>query len=145
MLMKQQLLVFHMTSALFPRLLVVWPCTCRGMLLGKTVVLATNQLQFVSAADKVLYISGGRVVESGSYADLLAAGGPFAAMMREAQVCCVITLPGQSYIAMLVGMSLIAKRAIKCKIVYFFSLECGTMFDKCVVWRWPHLVSVSNG
>ncbi|MEW5304006.1 MAG: hypothetical protein WDW36_006649 [Sanguina aurantia] len=58
----------------------------RGVLLGKTVVLATNQLQFVASADTVLYIAGGRILEAGTYADLLLAGGPFAAMMKEAQV-----------------------------------------------------------
>lgn len=64
------------------------------MLFGKTVVLATNQLQFVASADKVLYIAGGRILESGTYADLLLAGGPFAAMMKEAQVRACFVLKG---------------------------------------------------
>lgn len=88
------------------------------MLLGKTVVLATNQLQFVSAADKVLYISGGRVVESGSYVELLAAGGPFAAMMREAQVGGHMIVLAQKHVAVLFGMSLSAKQVLQNKQVF---------------------------
>jgi ABC-type multidrug transport system fused ATPase/permease subunit len=55
-------------------------------LAGKTVVLATNQLQFVSLSDLVVVMRGGTAVEVGSYSTLLAAGGAFAALMREAQV-----------------------------------------------------------
>ncbi|KAF6252635.1 hypothetical protein COO60DRAFT_504509 [Scenedesmus sp. NREL 46B-D3] len=54
-------------------------------LAGKTVVLATNQLQFVSLADLVVVMRGGTAVEVGSYSELLAAGGAFAALMKEAQ------------------------------------------------------------
>lgn len=55
------------------------------------MVLATNQLQFVSMADVVVVMRGGTAVEVGSYPELLAAGGVFAALMKEAQVsrrCC---------------------------------------------------------
>eukprot|EP00883_Tetradesmus_obliquus_P002963 jgi/Sobl393_1/13177/SZX62082.1 len=55
-------------------------------LAGKTVVLATNQLQFVSLSDLVVVMRGGCAVEVGSYSQLLAAGGAFAALMKEAQV-----------------------------------------------------------
>ncbi|MEW5311484.1 MAG: hypothetical protein WDW38_003194 [Sanguina aurantia] len=68
----------------------------RGVLLGKTVVLATNQLQFVASADTVLYIAGGRILEAGTYADLLLAGGPFAAMMKEAQLQQAGSLQGRA-------------------------------------------------
>ncbi|WIA43760.1 hypothetical protein OEZ86_010184 [Tetradesmus obliquus] len=54
-------------------------------LAGKTVVLATNQLQFVSLSDLVVVMRGGCAVEVGSYSQLLAAGGAFAALMKEAQ------------------------------------------------------------
>jgi ABC-type multidrug transport system ATPase subunit len=53
---------------------------------GKTVILATNQLYFVQAADQVVYMSQGKVSESGSFPQLMAAGGHFAAMMKEVQV-----------------------------------------------------------
>ncbi|PNH04670.1 Multidrug resistance-associated protein 5 [Tetrabaena socialis] len=50
---------------------------------SRTVLLATNQLQYVRQADMVLYLAGGRVVESGSPGALMVAGGPFASLMRE--------------------------------------------------------------
>ncbi|GAX80188.1 hypothetical protein CEUSTIGMA_g7626.t1 [Chlamydomonas eustigma] len=53
---------------------------------GKTVILATNQLYFVQAADQVVYMSQGKVSESGSFPQLMAAGGHFAAMLKEVQV-----------------------------------------------------------
>lgn len=53
---------------------------------GATVVLSTNQLQFVRHADVVVFISGGVVEEEGAPAQLLAAGGGFASMMAEAAV-----------------------------------------------------------
>lgn len=53
------------------------------------MVLATNQLQFVSMADLVVVMRGGTAVEVGTYPDLIAAGGVFAALMKEAQVCLV--------------------------------------------------------
>ena len=49
-------------------------------------MLATNQLQFVQSADLILLTKAGRVAESGTYSSLMAAGGAFAALMREAQV-----------------------------------------------------------
>jgi ABC-type uncharacterized transport system ATPase subunit len=66
-------------------LLLVWSLLLQG-LAGKTVVLATNQLQFVSLSDLVVVMRGGTAVEVGSYSQLLAAGGVFAALMKEAQV-----------------------------------------------------------
>lgn len=53
---------------------------------GRTVVLATNQLQFVSMASLVVFMRDGRVGEMGSYEDLMNAGGGFAELMKEAQV-----------------------------------------------------------
>jgi ABC-type multidrug transport system fused ATPase/permease subunit len=56
------------------------------VLADKTVVLATNQLQFVSMADVVVVMRAGAAVEVGSYSELLNAGGLFTALMKEAQV-----------------------------------------------------------
>lgn len=59
----------------------------KGYLKGKTVVLATNQLQFVEDADTVLYMKDGRVAEAGTYHELMAIpGGVFAALMAESKV-----------------------------------------------------------
>lgn len=65
------------------------PHPCRGELLrrGRTVILATNQLQFVQDADQVLFMSGGKVAEQGRFQALMSAGGQFAGMMKEVQVC----------------------------------------------------------
>ena len=74
----------------------------------KTVVLATNQLQFVSMADVVVVMRGGTAVEVGSYPELLAAGGVFAALMKEAQVsvirCCGWCSKGSSGRGMVAGL-----------------------------------------
>lgn len=58
------------------------------MLKGATVILATNQLQYTSMADLVVFMKDGRVAEAGPYQQLLNAGGGFAALMKETQVCC---------------------------------------------------------
>lgn len=50
-------------------------------------MLATNQLQFVSMADLVIVLRDGAAAEVGTYPELLAAGGAFTALMKEAQVC----------------------------------------------------------
>ncbi len=55
----------------------------RGLLAGRTVVLATNQLQYVRQADVALYLAGGKVAEAGPPGQLMAAGGAFAALMAE--------------------------------------------------------------
>jgi len=49
-----------------------------GMLAGKTRIFCTNQLQFCTHSDRVYMLEGSRFVESGAYAELAAAAGPFA-------------------------------------------------------------------
>ncbi|GAX80189.1 hypothetical protein CEUSTIGMA_g7627.t1 [Chlamydomonas eustigma] len=53
---------------------------------GKTVILATNQLYFLQAADLVVNMSDGQVAEAGPFPTLMASGGQFANMMKEVQV-----------------------------------------------------------
>lgn len=57
-----------------------------GELAAKTRVLVTNQLQFVSAADTVVFMAGGQIAEVGTYADMVAAGKAFAQLMSQAEV-----------------------------------------------------------
>ena len=57
-----------------------------GELSAKTRVLVTNQLQFVSAADLVIFMAGGQIAEIGTYADMVAAGKAFAQLMSQAEV-----------------------------------------------------------
>eukprot|EP00210_Caulerpa_lentillifera_P008090 g7724.t1 len=57
-----------------------------GTMKGKTIILVTNQLQYVKHADKVLYLNSGRVVEEGTYSELMnRPNGAFAQMMNESQ------------------------------------------------------------
>ncbi|XP_061353257.1 ABC transporter C family member 8-like isoform X1 [Gastrolobium bilobum] len=43
----------------------------------KTVILVTHQVEFLSEVDKILVMEGGKVIQSGSYEDLLTAGTAF--------------------------------------------------------------------
>ena len=46
--------------------------------LSATRIVVAHRLSTVAAADRIVVIDGGRVAESGSYAELMTAGGPFA-------------------------------------------------------------------
>ena len=52
------------------------------LLAGKTVVVIAHRMRTVMAADKIVVLAAGQVVEEGTPADLLAAGGMFARMVR---------------------------------------------------------------
>jgi ATP-binding cassette subfamily C (CFTR/MRP) protein 1 len=55
----------------------------RGMLTDRLVVLATNQLQYLPFADKVLFLSGGEVVAEGTFHDLIKSSKAFAEQMEK--------------------------------------------------------------
>lgn len=57
----------------------------RGALSQTTRVLVTNQLQFVSGSDRVLFVSDGRIAEAGTYTQLMKAEQGFALLMRQAE------------------------------------------------------------
>lgn len=50
----------------------------RRVLRGRTAIIIAHRLSTVAIADRVLVMAGGRVVEDGSPADLIASGGAFA-------------------------------------------------------------------
>ncbi|KAH8806665.1 ABC protein [Flagelloscypha sp. PMI_526] len=50
---------------------------------GTTIVLITHALHFLSQCDHIYAISNGRIVESGTYSELLAAGGETGALIKE--------------------------------------------------------------
>ena len=52
------------------------------LLVGKTVVVIAHRMRTVMSADKIVVLDGGRVVEQGSPAELLAANGLFARMVH---------------------------------------------------------------
>ena len=51
-------------------------------LAGRTALVIAHRLSTVRAADAILVIDGGRVVERGTHAELLAAGGRYAELYR---------------------------------------------------------------
>jgi ABC-type multidrug transport system fused ATPase/permease subunit len=55
----------------------------RPALDGRTVLVATQRLSTVEIADRAVVLQDGRIVESGKPADLVRAGGPFAALFGE--------------------------------------------------------------
>lgn len=50
---------------------------------GKTVILVTHALHFLSQCDYIYTMADGRIVEHGTYSDLLARGGDFARLSKE--------------------------------------------------------------
>ncbi|MGH8957446.1 MAG: ABC transporter ATP-binding protein [Acidimicrobiia bacterium] len=52
----------------------------RTLLVGRTVLLISHRFSSVRAADRVYVLHGGRVVEAGTHAELIAAGGRYAEM-----------------------------------------------------------------
>jgi ATP-binding cassette subfamily C (CFTR/MRP) protein 1 len=50
---------------------------------GKTVLLVTHALHFLSQCDYIYTLDGGRIAEAGTYAELIAKGGEFARLDRE--------------------------------------------------------------
>ncbi|KAM0753983.1 ABC transporter [Meredithblackwellia eburnea MCA 4105] len=54
-----------------------------GALAGKTRILATHALHFMSSADKIICMDNCAVVEQGTYAELIEKDGTFARLARE--------------------------------------------------------------
>ena len=51
---------------------------------GRTTVLIAHRLATVRRAEQILVMEGGRILERGAHAELLAAGGAYAALLRRA-------------------------------------------------------------
>lgn len=55
----------------------------QGCLAGRTRILVTHALHFLPFCDHILVMDNGRIAESGTYQDLVAADGEFARFARE--------------------------------------------------------------
>jgi subfamily B ATP-binding cassette protein MsbA len=53
-----------------------------GLLEGRTTLVIAHRLSTIERADRILVMEGGRIVESGTHAELLAAGGTYSALHR---------------------------------------------------------------
>jgi len=55
----------------------------RPLMQGRTTIAIAHRLSTILAADKILYLDRGRIIERGSHADLLAAGGAYAELYHK--------------------------------------------------------------
>jgi len=53
---------------------------------GRTTVIIAHRLPTAAAADRIVVLDRGRVAETGSHAELLAAGGPYAALWAASEL-----------------------------------------------------------
>jgi ATP-binding cassette, subfamily B, bacterial len=70
------------TSAMDPWAETTWLKGLRRAAEGRTVLLVTHRLTTAMAADIIHVMAGGRVVESGTHAQLVAGNGAYAALWR---------------------------------------------------------------
>lgn len=70
------------TSALDPRTEEAVYDRIRALSAGRTVVLITHRLGSTRAADRIIVLDGGRLLEEGTHESLLHRGGEYAAMWR---------------------------------------------------------------
>ncbi len=78
------LILDEATSSVDTRTEMTIQSALRRILEGRTALIIAHRLSTVRDADRILVLEAGRVVEDGTYAALLDAGGTFAAL-HEAQ------------------------------------------------------------
>ncbi|MBL8697712.1 MAG: ABC transporter ATP-binding protein [Alphaproteobacteria bacterium] len=54
-----------------------------GLMEGKTVIAIAHRLSTIARMDRLVVLDGGRIVETGSHAGLLATGGPYARLWQR--------------------------------------------------------------
>ncbi|HEX2093515.1 MAG TPA: hypothetical protein VHG28_14005, partial [Longimicrobiaceae bacterium] len=55
----------------------------RGVLAGRTSVIVSHRVTAVMGADRIVILDDGKVVETGTHAELLRAGGVYATLLRR--------------------------------------------------------------
>ncbi len=77
------LILDEATSSLDPATEAVVEEALRTLLAGRTAVVIAHRLRTALRADRVVMLEGGRILEAGSPAELMAAGGAFARWVRS--------------------------------------------------------------
>ncbi len=94
---QQQLLAFARALVAQPRLLILDEATSsvdlraearidtalETLLAGRTAIVIAHRLSTIRRADRILVIDGGRIVEQGTHAELLTAGGHYARLYTD--------------------------------------------------------------
>jgi ABC-2 type transport system ATP-binding protein len=76
------LILDEATSSVDTRTEVAIQAALRRILSGRTALIIAHRLSTIRDADRIVVVDAGRVVEDGTYADLIAGDGPFAALHR---------------------------------------------------------------
>ncbi|HUS17721.1 MAG TPA: ABC transporter ATP-binding protein [Chloroflexia bacterium] len=77
------LLLDEATAALDPATEAAVTATLRRLAAGRTTITVTHRLATIADADHIYVLEGGRVVEDGCHADLLAHGGLYARLWQQ--------------------------------------------------------------
>ena len=76
------ILILDEPSAYLDPALEVWlEQSIHQLCVGRTVLVIAHRLTTIQQANQILFLSNGHVVESGTHADLLSAGGSYAALL----------------------------------------------------------------
>jgi ABC-type multidrug transport system fused ATPase/permease subunit len=77
------LLLDEATSALDAESEALVQDALERLMVGRTAIVIAHRLSTVARADRVLVLDGGRVVESGPHAALMARGGPYRKLVER--------------------------------------------------------------